>query len=95
MLRLLISEDTHFLGAILWLVGHPDRWGERPPVNERGMVLGEHVRFLEPRLAPNGNFRIWDPETGKLIVSSSSGSSRDLFQYRVVALYALQPALDR
>jgi hypothetical protein len=87
-LRSIISENAGFLGAIIWLVGHPERWGEKPPVNDRGMVLGEHVRFLEPRLSPKGEFRIWDPETGKLIVSASSGSGRELFRYRIVALYA-------
>jgi hypothetical protein len=87
-LRSLASKDPRFLGAILWLVGHPERWGDKPPVNERGMVLGEHVRFLEPRLSPAGDFRIWDPESGKLIVSHSSGAGRELFNYRIVALYA-------
>lgn len=87
-LRRLIASEPRFLGAILWLVGHPERWGEKPPVNERGMVLGEHVRFLEPRLSAGGKFRIWDPETGKLAVSASSGAGRELFQYRVVALLA-------
>jgi len=87
-LRSLIEKDPNFLGAVLWLVGHPERWGERPPVNERGMVLGEHVRFLEPRLAEDGEFRIWDPENGKLIVSRSSGAARELFHYRIVALYS-------
>ena len=86
-LRSLIANDPSFMGAIVWLVGHPERWGERPPVNERGMVLGEHVRFLEPTLDSDGAFRIRDPETGKLIVSSSSGAARDLFSYRVVALF--------
>jgi hypothetical protein len=86
-LRALVKEDPRFLGAILWLVGHPERWGRRPPVNERGMVLGEHVRFLEPRLAANGDFRIWDPENGKLLVSPEAGAARDLFRDRVVALF--------
>jgi hypothetical protein len=89
-LRSLIASDPRFLGAILWLVGHPERWGEKPPVNERGMVLGEHVRFLEPRLSASGEFRVWDPETGKLIVSTSSGAGRELFRYRVVVLRALR-----
>jgi hypothetical protein len=87
-LRSLIVKDPKFLGAVLWLVGHPERWGSHPQVNERGMVLGEHVRFLEPALAANGDFRIWDPETGKLIASKDSGAARDLFRYRIVALFA-------
>jgi Uncharacterized protein conserved in bacteria len=87
-LRSLIASNPRFLGAIIWLVGHPERWGDTPPVNERGMVLGEHVRFLEPSLSPSGEFRIWDPETGKLMISSSSGTGRELFHYRVVALFA-------
>lgn len=49
-LKNLITTDDRFLGAIVWLVGHPDRWGDHPPVNERGMVLGEHVRFVNPEL---------------------------------------------
>lgn len=87
-LRRLVIDDPAFRGAVVWLVGHPERWGEDPPVNERGMVLGEHVRFLEPTLASNGEFRIRDPETGKLIESRSAGASRDLFSYRVVGLFA-------
>lgn len=86
-LRALVEGNPKFLGAVLWLVGHPERWGERPPVNDRGMVLGEHVRFLEPRLSANGSFRIWDPENGKLIVSRDSGAARELFSYRIVALF--------
>jgi len=87
-LRALAQNDPRFLGAIVWLVGHPERWGSHPQVNDRGMVLGEHVRFLEPRLDANGDFRIWDPESGKLLVSSEAGTARDLFGYRVVALFA-------
>ena len=87
-LRALAQNDPRFIGAIVWLVGHPERWGSHPQVNDRGMVLGEHVRFLEPRLAANGDFRIWDPESGKLLVSSEAGTARDLFGYRVVALFA-------
>jgi hypothetical protein len=88
-LRLLIRDDPRFLGAIVWLVGHPERWGEKPPVNERGMVLGEHVRFLEPALTAVGSFRIWDPENGRLIVSPNSGAARELFGYRIVGLFSL------
>ncbi|HNY16412.1 MAG TPA: L,D-transpeptidase family protein [Treponemataceae bacterium] len=87
-LRALVSGDPSFRGAVVWLVGHPERWGANPPVNERGMVLGEHVRFLEPTLAPNGDFRIRDPETGKLIESRTAGASRKLFSFRVVGLFA-------
>jgi ABC-type nickel/cobalt efflux system permease component RcnA len=82
-----LMKDPSFRGAIIWLVGHPERWGDNPPVNERGMVLGEHVRFLEPSLSSDGNFRIRDPETGKLLESSSAGASRNLFSYRVVGLF--------
>ena len=87
-LRGLATGDPRFMGAILWLVGHPERWGEKPPVNDRGMVLGEHVRFLEPRLSPKGDFRIWDPENGRLSVSPRSGAGRELFRYRIVALFS-------
>ena len=87
-LRALVSGDPSFRGAVVWLVGHPERWGDNPPVNERGMVLGEHVRFLEPTLAPNGDFRIRDPETGKLIESRTAGASRNLFSFRIVGLFA-------
>jgi len=86
-LRELITADPDFLGAIVWLVGHPERWGIRPPVNPRGMVLGEHVRFLEPALAEGGCFRLWDPESGKPIVSREAGVARELFGYRVVGLF--------
>jgi ABC-type nickel/cobalt efflux system permease component RcnA len=87
-LRALVTGDPSFRGAVVWLVGHPERWGDNPPVNGRGMVLGEHVRFLEPTLAENGDFRVRDPETGKLIESREAGASRSLFSFRVVALFA-------
>jgi ABC-type nickel/cobalt efflux system permease component RcnA len=86
-LRALVSGDPDFRGAVVWLVGHPERWGAHPPVNERGMVLGEHVRFLEPTLDPDGKFRIRDPETGKLLETNQAGAARDLFGYRVVGLF--------
>lgn len=89
-LRAIIRNDQRFLGAVVWLVGHPERWGTRPPVNDRGMVLGEHVRFLEPALTPGGDFRLWDPENGKPLVASEAGSSRDLFGYRIVGLFAAE-----
>jgi hypothetical protein len=87
LLRSLVVNDPHFLGAIVWLVGHPERWGNHPPVNERGMVLGEHVRFLEPHLAANGDFHLWDPETGALVVSREAGAARELFSYRIVGIF--------
>lgn len=90
-LRRLVQSDPNFLGAIVWLVGHPERWGQKPPVNERGMVLGEHVRFLEPRLSATGAFRIWDPENGRLLLSQEAGAARELFSYRVVGLFSKQP----
>ncbi len=80
-------KDPSFRGAIIWLVGHPERWGANPAVNERGMVLGEHVRFLGPSLSSDDNFRIHDPETGKFLESPSAGASRDLFSYRIVGLF--------
>jgi len=86
-LRSRIANDPRFLGAIVWLVGHPERWGNHPPVNERGMVLGEHVRFLEPRLAADGEFRLWDPEIGALVVSRKAGAARELFSYRIVGIF--------
>jgi len=89
-LRALISKDHRFLGAIVWLVGHPERWGAHPPVNGRGMVLGEHVRFLEPALADDGRFRLWDPETGSLLLSRDAGAARDLFSYRVVGIFTVR-----
>lgn len=87
-LRLLVTHDKRFLGAIVWLVGHPERWGKQPSVNERGMVLGEHVRFLEPVLAPDGRFQMWDPETGKTFRADSAGDGRNLFSNRVVGIFA-------
>lgn len=55
-LRELCLNDENFLGAIIWVVGHPDYWGTPARINEIGMVLGEHVRYVNPILAANGNF---------------------------------------
>jgi hypothetical protein len=89
-LRAIIRNDPRFLGAIVWLVGHPERWGSSPPVNERGMVLGEHVRFFEPALMSSGDFRLWDPETGKPMVAHEAGAARDLFGFRIVGLFTTE-----
>lgn len=86
-LRALVTGNPRFLGAIVWVIGHPSRWGTHT-VNERGMVLGEHVRFVQPVLSNQGQFRIYDPETGTSFVSSDAGAGRDLFSNRVVGIFA-------
>ena len=88
-LRRLIATNPQFLGAIVWVVGHPSRYVHRAAVNDRGMVLGEHVRFVEPLLGPGGLFRVYDPETGQVSTATDAGAERDLFQDRVVGIYAL------
>lgn len=89
-LRALIERNPRFLGAIVWVVGHPDSGAPHHTVNERGMVFGEHVRFVAPALS-HGKFQIWDPETGKTSLALDAGAARDLFSYRVVGLF-LRPA---
>jgi len=89
-LKNLITTDDRFLGAIVWLVGHPDRWGDHPPVNKRGMVLGEHVRFVDPELDEKGFFMVWDPESHPYQpYHLSSLPTREMFDYRVVAIFRL------
>lgn len=86
-LRDLCRNDDRFLGAIVWVVGHPDRWGQNPAVNERGMVLGEHVRYVNPELADNGDFLVWDPEaSGDQPRHYASLPTRASFHYRVVVI---------
>ena len=87
-LRRLIVGNRAFRGAIVWVVGHPERWGKNPPVNERGMVLGEHVRFVLPALASDGSFLIYDPESGAVKKSASAGEARSLFANRTVCAWA-------
>jgi hypothetical protein len=82
----LISSSETFRGAIVWVVGHPDRWGSNPPVNERGMVAGEHVRFVLPVKNIKGNFLVYDPENGRVSSSQTAGASRNLFDYRTVCI---------
>lgn len=82
----IIKTEPDFRGAVVWLIAHTDRWGENPPVNERGMVLGEHVRFVLPALAEDGSFLIYDPETGIVRKSKSSGAARNLFGFRTVCV---------
>ncbi len=86
-LKNLIKNNDHFLGAIVWLVGHPERWGSHPKVNSKGLVLGEHVRFVDPELDENGKFMIWDPEKHpNLPYHQDSIPTRDMFNYRTVVL---------
>lgn len=87
-LKDLVTSDDRFLGAIIWLIGHPDRWGVHPPVNERGIVLGEHVRFVNPELDEEGNFMVWDPESHPYQpYRLSSLPTRDMFDNRVVTIF--------
>jgi hypothetical protein len=85
-LRAMITGNPRFLGAIVWVIGHPSRWGPHT-VNDRGMVLGEHVRFVQPVLSNQGQFRIYDPETGTSFLSSDAGAGRELFSNRVVGIF--------
>jgi hypothetical protein len=86
-LRELCMHDERFLGAVIWVVGHPDRWGIPARINERGMVLGEHVRYLNPLLADNGDFLIWDPEaSADQPRHYSAFPTRKAFQDRVLVI---------
>jgi hypothetical protein len=38
-------HDEGLLGAVMWVVGYLDCW-VTAQMNECGMVLGEHVRYL-------------------------------------------------
>jgi hypothetical protein len=82
----LIASQKTFRGAIVWVVGHPERWGSNPEVNERGMVAGEHVRFVLPVKDAEGNFLVYDPENGRVSSSKTAGASRNLFKYRTVCI---------
>jgi hypothetical protein len=86
-LRRLITQDSKFLGAVVWVIGHLGPQTTHHTVNERGMVLGEHVRFVEPVISSDGRFRIYDPQTGKASWASDAGAGRDLFSYRVVEVF--------
>jgi len=84
--------DDQFLGAIVWLVGLPERWGRHPLVSKKRLVLGEHVRFVDPELDRNGKFLIWNPEKHpEQPVHSASIPTRELFQFRLVALFRKLP----
>ena len=83
----LIMNNEKFRGAIIWVVGHPDRWGSSPRVNSNGMVLGEHVRFVLPEITVNGSFLLYDPETGLITAENNLGVGRDLFNNRTVCIY--------
>ncbi|MGP1587074.1 MAG: L,D-transpeptidase [Treponemataceae bacterium] len=82
----LIKTDTKFFGAIVWLEGHPERWGKNPKINERGMVAGEHVRFVLPVLTKDDKFLLYDPETGKVTSSKNTGDCRECFDFATVTI---------
>jgi hypothetical protein len=86
-LRNLAANNERFLGAVVWLVGHPERWGEHPPV-KNGIVLGEHVRFVDPELDKAGKFMVWDPEKHPdQPYHLAAIPTRNMFGYRTVALF--------
>ena len=86
-LKKLAAGNDKFLGAIVWLVGHPERWGTHPAV-KNGIVLGEHVRFVDPELDTTGKFMIWDIEKHPAQpYRSDTIPTRDMFNYRTVVLF--------
>jgi len=86
-LKKLAAHNDRFLGAIVWLVGHPERWGTKPP-SHNGLQLGEHVRFVDPELDKNGKFMIWDPENHPdQPYHQDTIPTRELFGCRTVVLF--------
>ena len=53
-----LVEDDHCLGAIIWAAAN--YYGQIPPTNERGQVLGEHVQWVIPQLDAQGRMQVYD-----------------------------------
>ena len=54
----LIKINKNCLGAIIWVAAYID--GKKPPQNEYGQVLGEHVQFVSPILDSLNRMVVYD-----------------------------------
>jgi len=53
-----LKTESSCIGAIIWVAAYID--DEKPPVNEIGQVLGEHVQYVSPVLDSKGRMLVYD-----------------------------------
>ncbi|MBN1695945.1 MAG: hypothetical protein JW881_00405 [Spirochaetales bacterium] len=84
-LRAFIAEEEDCLGAVIWVAAFID--GEKPPANDRGQVLGEHVQFVSPQTDSRGRLLVydvwpWENQPFHLFTPFN----RDMFDYRTIVI---------
>ncbi|MBN2536350.1 MAG: hypothetical protein JXB88_25935 [Spirochaetales bacterium] len=75
-----LKKEPACLGAVIWVAAYIDK--KKPPVNEIGQVLGEHVQYVSPVLDKGGRmlvYDVWPWENQPFHLSVPF--NRDLFDY--------------
>ncbi|MBN2441009.1 MAG: hypothetical protein JXJ04_06675 [Spirochaetales bacterium] len=81
----LIRDNQYCLGAIIWVAAYIDN--EKPPINEIGQVLGEHVQFVSPILSKQGRMLVYDVwPWEKQPFHLSVPFNRDMFDYETLLI---------
>lgn len=80
-----LNTDTECLGAIIWVAAYINN--EKPPVNEVGQVLGEHVQYVSPLLSKQGKMLVydvwpWENQPFHLLVPFN----REMFEYETLLI---------
>lgn len=80
-----LRQEPACLGAIIWVAAYIDN--KKPPVNEIGQVLGEHVQFVSPVLDAGGRMLVydvwpWENQPFHLVVPFN----RDMFDYETLLI---------
>lgn len=87
-LRELFKTEQNCLGAIIWVAAYINK--KKPPVNDIGQVLGEHVQYVAPVLDAKGRMLVydvwpWPKQPFKLYRCLN----RDLFDNKVIILRSI------
>ena len=81
----LLNENPLCLGAIIWVAAYIDN--KKPPMNEIGQVLGEHVQYVSPVLSKQGRMLVYDVwPWGKQPFHLSVPFNRDMFNYETILI---------
>jgi hypothetical protein len=81
----LLKNEPACLGAIIWVAAYINK--KKPPVNEIGQVLGEHVQYVSPVLDTGGRMLVydvwpWENQPFHLFVPFN----RELFDYETLLI---------
>jgi hypothetical protein len=89
-----LKDEEDCLGAIIWVAAYIN--DKKPPVNDIGQVLGEHVQFVSPQLDSKGRMLVydvwpWENQPFHLL----KPFNRDMFDYRTIVVMRNEVNGDR